>query len=265
VHIDYPQLWPETAVTLHVWTPPGTDGLSVQAITGVNNYGDYQSGPPITLNRGDWTPLRVTVQPADITFPGGIQQLIVKFAVYAGSTFAGGDFYIDAIAAKGGVAECSGSDDGNQNFEESIEPWEVADNCVNTDIEWATDQVHGGTHSLKVTFTNFPMGTPATPITCPINLPIGAGGPNAYCGDTITAYVWTPTGSDALSFQLFGNYNNYAGFTASSPAAITRNGWTSHDHTLPPIGPGGLQRIGVEFINTGPAFTGSVYIDDVTW
>ena len=80
-------------------------------------------------------------------------------------------------------------------------------------------------------------------------------------------HVYLPTGSDGLTFQVFAQYNNYAMIGSTGPATVTRDGWNTYAYTIPSdVGPGGIQRLGVQLIWNGTtAFTGNVYIDDITW
>ena len=115
--------------------------------------------------------------------------------------------------------------------------------------------------------------------------------PNIYCGQVATFHVFMPTGSEAVTFQAFTQYNGYAKFGAAGPTTITRNGWTTYAYTIPSdVGPGGIQRIGVQFIHNPPpaadggvadggtadggtadggtaalTYTGDVYVDQITW
>jgi hypothetical protein len=73
--------------------------------------------------------------------------------------------------------------------------------------------------------------------------------------------VFLPTGSDGLTFQVFAQYDNYAGFSGTGLiATVTRDGWNAASFTVPTtVGPGGIQRVGIEFIYTGTApYTGDV-------
>lgn len=80
-------------------------------------------------------------------------------------------------------------------------------------------------------------------------------------------HVYLPPGSDGLTFQVFTQYNNYAQFGATGPASVTRDAWNTYAYTVPSnVGPGGIQRLGIQFLWSGTAaFTGNVYIDDITW
>ena len=91
--------------------------------------------------------------------------------------------------------------------------------------------------------------------------------PNIYCGQTVMVHVWLPTGSDGMTFQVFTLYNNYGKNKFTGPTTVTRNAWNTYSFTMPTdVGPGGVQQLGVQFVYTGTAaYTGNVYIDDVTW
>ena len=117
--------------------------------------------------------------------------------------------------------------------------------------------------------------------------------PNIYCGQTATFHVYMPTGSDGVVFQAYVQYNAYGKFVAMGPTTITRGAFTTYAFTIPAdVGPGGIQRLGVQIINNrttpdggtarsgsdagdggtdagAPAnttsFTGNVYIDAITW
>ena len=132
----------------------------------------------------------------------------------------------------------------------------------------STERANMGTGSWKVAFTALPA--PAAGATTSRRVFINA--PSIYCGQVATVHVYLPAGSDGLTFQAFTQYNNYAAFHAAGPATVTRGGWNTYAYTLPsststtPVGPGGIQRFGVQLIWAGTtAFTGNVYIDDITW
>lgn len=267
VAVGKPELWPGTVVVMHVWTPAGTDTLWLQAYSQVNNWKtwDTTGNAATALVRGGWTTINYTVPQ---TFPGGLQSLGIQ--VGAGdSAFPGGDFYVDSVTVQGGVESCTGVGTGTYDFETAaIEPWEVDGNPASpatpdTTLAQATTQAKAGAGSLKVSFAALPEGTPAAGTARRVY----AYGPSAFCGDEVTLNVWAPAGSEALTFQAFSQSDNYATWDAAAiPATITRGGWTELKVTVPAtVGPGGLQRVGVQFLNTGAAFTGDVYIDGVSW
>jgi hypothetical protein len=47
---------------------------------------------------------------------------------------------------------------------------------------------------------------------------------------------------------------------------LTRNGWSQFGYTLPDMGPGGLQSIGLQFVYVGTEpYTGKLYVDNIGW
>jgi hypothetical protein len=265
VAVASPPFWPGTVLTIHVYSPAGTDGLWVQAYTQSNNWATWDTAGNIgvALVRAGWTTITYTVPE---TFPGGLQSLGIQMGVNAqGPDFAGGDFYIDSITAEGGTASCAGTGEGEHGFEADASGWTLDGDPAPTDtvIAHSTDEAKTGTGSLKVSFTALPAGTPAAPTSRRIRIE----NPVAYCTQEVTFNVWMPPGSESILFQGYAQFDNYAGWNAGAlPAAITRDGWTEQKYTLPAVGAGGLQLLGVQIMNTGAAaFTGDVYIDDVSW
>lgn len=267
VAVGKPLLWPGTKVVMHVWTPAGTDTLWVQAYSQVNNWKtwDVTGNAAVTLVRGGWTTLTYTVPQI---FPGGLQSLGIQIGA-GDSAFPGGDFYVDSITVSGGVESCSGTGTGDYGFETAdIAPWEIDGNPASpapadTAIVQDATKAKAGTGSLKVSFTALAEGTELSPAA----RRVFAYAPTAYCTDEITLNVWAPAGSEAVTFQGFTQSDNYATWNAAAvPATITRDGWTELKVTVPAdVGPGGLQRIGVQFLNSGAAYTGDFYVDAVSW
>lgn len=263
VAVSAPLFWPGTVLTIHVYSPAGTDGLWVQAYSQSNNWAvwDTAGNAQATLVRAGWTTLTYTVPE---TFPGGLQAVGVQVGVGAqGPEFAGGDFYIDSITAEGGTESCTGTGEGEHGFETDLSGWTLDGTPTDTVLAQSIDQAKTGTGSLKVSFTALPGGT----LTEPTSRRVRIEKPVAYCTQEVTLNVWMPAGSESILFQGYAQFDNYAGWNAAAPpAAITRDGWTEQKYTLPAVGAGGLQLLGVQIMNTGEeAFTGDVYIDDVSW
>lgn len=266
VAVTKPLFWPGTVLTLHVYSPAGADGLWLQAFTQSNNWAvwDTAGNSAVGLVRGGWTTITYTVPQ---TFPGGLQALGIQMGVAAGGVaFAGGDFYIDSVTASGGVESCTGTGEGSHDFEAvDVSAWTIDGDPAPADIAivHSTDQPKAGTGSLKVSFTALPGGTVAAPTSRRLRVLK----PVAYCTQEVTLNVWMPPGSEAIQFQGYSQYNNYDGWNAGAPpATITRDGWTEQKYTLPAVGAGGLQLLGIQINNTAEApFTGDIYIDDVSW
>ena len=70
---------------------------------------------------------------------------------------------------------------------------------------------------------------------------------------------------EAVIFEAFIQFDNYDTWNAAAvPATITRDGWLKV--SVPPtVGPGGKQRVGVQFLNSDAAYTGEFYVDGVSW
>src|SRR5262249_39482686 len=119
-----------------------------------------------------------------------------------------------------------------------------------------------GTGSLQVAFTALPAGNVTT-----TTRRIFINKPNIYCGQTTTFHVYLPAGSDGLTYQVYAHYNNYGAFTGTGPPTVTRDALNTATYMIPnTVGPGGLQRVGIEFMYSGAApYTGNVYIDQITW
>jgi hypothetical protein len=204
-------------------------------------------------------------------------------------------FYLDAISATGGVQNCAtGTGTGNLSFEPvdgsaaDISKWAV-DGYPSTagvgTLAISTAEHNGGTSSLAIPLTNLS----ADPGGAALNMrQIYYANPNVYCGQTITFHVFMPTGSDGVTFQAYAQYNAYAKTVGMGPSTVTTNAWNTYAFTVPSdVGPGGIQRIGLQIINkrgvpdggtgdggTGDGgadggvvngFTGTVYVDDITW
>jgi hypothetical protein len=232
------------------------------------------------------------------TFPGGLQSLGFQMGDNMGGALIGGkSIYLDNITATGGVQVCAtGTGTGNHDFENTdagaatTTGYAIDDNPANAGvaaISISTDQASSGTQSLKVALTGLPNTTAGGANVRNIYI----NSPNIYCGQTATFHVYMPTGSDGVVFQAYVQYNSYGKFVSMGPATITRGAFTTYAFTIPAdVGPGGIQRLGVQILNnrttpdggTGttdagdggtdaaaPAdttsFTGNVYIDGITW
>jgi hypothetical protein len=258
IAIDKPLLWPGTVVKVHVWIPAGTDGLYLQVFSLSNNWAKFDvdgNARPINIVRGGWTTIEYTVPNI---FPGGLQRLGIQLGVgQAGASFAGGDIFIDSVTVGGGTQSCEGNDTGTFGFEADVGPWKLDAPQTDTVVTQSTAKAKTGTGSMQVAFAGVPAGTDRI---------VRIESPTTYCSDQVTVNFWTPLGSDGLTAQLFVQGNNWADFFASPVPTITQGDWTELKFTVPAIGPGGIQALGLLFKNTGAAaFTGNVYVDDVSW
>ena len=268
VFADGVAFWPGTKVELNVWVPLGEDDLYVQAFSLMDFYQwDATNSAAMPLVRGGWTKFTYTVPK---TFPGGMQRLGIQFG--AGARAFAGDVYVDAIATVDGPKACSGNSvtkptnsPGSRHFDfESASPeWEVDANPGDVALSLSGAHVVSGASALKVALTAIPAGGKRH-----IRVP----GPETFCGDTVTFNFWTPTGSNGLTVQAYLQYNNWSGWAGAVPTVINHGDYTQVKLNVPdlgsspPVGPGGYQALGIEIVNdTGAAFTGDVYLDDVMW
>jgi len=285
-------LWPGTVVTFHAFFPTGTvtTGVYFQAFTQSNNYALFDTAGNSggrTITPGSWTTWTYTVPN---TFPGGL--ILLGFQIgdnAAGATIAGDTVYLDAITATDGVHNCAvGTGTGAYNFEpvdggavtldSSIYGIDGYPSNAGVTISPSTAQAFAGTGSMQIALTGLTADTTGQKNMRQIYI----AKPNVYCGQTITFHVFMPTGSDGVTFQAYTQYNNYAKTSGMGPSTITRNAWTTYQYTVPSdVGPGGIQRIGVQIINnrgtgdggTGDAgadggindYTGNIYVDAITW
>ena len=267
--VSGPALWPGTVLTFHAFLPAGLDtsgGTYFQAVSQFDNYKvfDATGNGTRTLTPGAWNTWTYTVPN---TFPGGLQMLGFQLGDNAGgSTIPAGSVYLDAITATGGTQNCAvATGTGTHTFEAALDAnlYQKDGTDADTVATQSTERANMGTGSWKVAFTALPA--PASGATTSRRVYIN--GPSIYCGQVATVHVFLPAGSDGLTFQVFAQYNNYAKFGAAGPASVTRGGWNTYAYTIPSdVGPGGIQRLGVQLIWAGTtAFTGNVYIDDVTW
>jgi hypothetical protein len=290
---DNSTLWPGTVVTLHAFFPTGfpTTGVYFQAYSQSNGFKLFDTngnGGTRTITPGSWSTWTYTIPN---TFPGGLQRIGFQMGDNtAGTTIAGTSFYLDAITASGGVQNCAtGTGTGSYDFEPGeagaftldSNVFQIDNNPPNANvaaISASTDQASSGTGSWKVAFTGLPASTTGSANVRNVYI----NNPNIFCGQTATFHVFMPTGSDGVSFKIYVQYNAYAKFVSMAPASITRNGFTTATLAVPSdVGPGGIQRLGVQFSNdrgvpdggTGDGgadagtndFTGNAYIDNITW
>jgi hypothetical protein len=272
--------WPGTVLTFRGYLPVGWDttgGTYFQAIGQANNYAIFDStgNSARTAMPGAWTTWTYTIPE---TFPGGFQALGFQIGDNSGgSTIPAGSVFIDGITATPsptpGCARAMPM--VTHDFETdwaplpATQPYQVADGTdavtgPNIAIARSTALADMGTASLAVTFTGLEVLSPATDA----KRIVFVNNPNVYCGQAMSFRVFLPAGSDGLTFQVFAQYNNYAGFSGTGGlSTVTRDAWNTGTFTVPmTVGPGGVQRVGLEFIYTGTtAFTGTVYVDQITW
>jgi hypothetical protein len=262
-------LWPGATVSMSVWAPAGSASLFFQIFSQSNNWMKWDNTAYFAPTPGAWKTITYTIPN---TFPGGIQGLGLQTGVYNGGTFAGGDIFIDSITVCGGTASCAGTGTGLFDFEAADTPatdnWAEDGTDADTVVSQATDQFFHGAGSLKVALTGVPAPTTGwTSRRIRVSGAWNVATPNLYCGQTVTFHVYA-TNVTGLNVQPISWVNSwvFGSGTAVTPAAA--NTWTTVTYTVPAtINSLGLQAIGLQLSNTATtaAYTGTVYIDDVTW
>jgi hypothetical protein len=266
-------VWPGTVITFNAFLPEGLDtsgGTYFQAFTQANNYQinfETTGNAARTAVPGGLTTWTYTVPN---TFPGGLQVLGFQLGDNSGgTTIPAGAVYIDAITATGGVANCAiATPAGLHDFETSpldgtVYQVDANNPAPRPTLSQATDRSFMGSGSMKVSFANLPAPTGTEPTKRIVYI----DKPNVYCGQTITVHVFLPTGSAGMTFQVFAQYDNFGTFTGTGERTVMTNDWNTATYTIPTtVGPGGIQRVGLEFIYSGSAaFTGDAWVDAISW
>ena len=262
-------LWPGATVTVKVLIPTGTTGLWIHVYMQSNNWVNWNDTTVGTITPGTWSTLTFTVPAASAIFPGGINRFGVQLGVSGGGTFAGGDIFIDSITVCGGTQTCSGTDTGSFDFETagSTDGWAFKGDTAVTDtvVTQSSSQHYGttGSGSLKVAMTAIPMA-PTTGWTSRL---VELGSPKAYCGQTVTFHVMADNVT-GLSVEPYASANSWGWFPGTASTLATTNTWTTVTFTVPAtVNFLGLQAIGLMLSNTSTSatYSGTVYIDGVTW
>jgi hypothetical protein len=262
-------LWPGATVTVNVWIPTGTTGLWMHVYMQSNSWANWNDTTVGTPTPGAWSTLTFTVPAATAVFPGGINALGLQFGVSGGGTFAGGDIFVDSVTVCGGTQTCSGTDTGSFDFETagSTDGWAFKGDTAVTDtvVTQSSSQHYGttGSGSLKVAMTAIPMA-PTTGWTSRL---VELGSPKAYCGQTVTFHVMADNVT-GLSVEPYASANSWGWFPGTASTLATTNTWTTVTFTVPAtVNFLGLQAIGLMLSNTSTSatYSGTVYIDGVTW
>jgi len=87
-------------------------------------------------------------------------------------------------------------------------------------------------------------------------------------GATVTFHVWVPAGSGLTAVQPYaqqGAAGSWAWSGNYQPIAnLTANAWNTMTVSVPPGAATPLYQLGVE-LDTGGAWSGTVYVDSVSW
>jgi hypothetical protein len=145
------------------------------------------------------------------------------------------------------------ADTAQYNFETGTQSWTFTGAPV-TSVASSTTQHFAGTHSLAVNISGA-AGAPEVYVAAP----------STAAGKTITFHVWIPTSSQLTSIQPFEMDHNWA-WTGNWQAigSLSKGAWNTLAVTVPSNAVLPLQQLGVQF-TTGATWTGTCYIDSVSW
>jgi hypothetical protein len=155
----------------------------------------------------------------------------------------------------GGTGGATSTDPARYSFETGTQAWAPSGGMI-TGVTSSTTRAFAGTRSLAATF-NGAAGTQSVRVSSP-------GTPRSA---TVTYRVWVPSGSRITAVQpyvLQGAAGNWA-WTGNWRAisALTTNAWNTITVTVP-SNAAALAELGVSFTTNG-TWTGTVFIDSVTW
>ncbi|HWD38500.1 MAG TPA: glycoside hydrolase family 44 protein, partial [Fimbriimonas sp.] len=142
------------------------------------------------------------------------------------------------------------------DFESGVQSWTKSGAPISS-VAQSTTQHFSGTHSLAV------------------NISGAAGSANAYiaspttpAGKTVTFHVWIPSGSQITSIQPYVQQGSGGGWTWTGTwkaiGTLSTNAWNTITVTVPSNAVMPLYQLGVQF-TTGATWTGTCYIDSVSW
>jgi hypothetical protein len=179
----------------------------------------------------------------------------------AGSAGTGGTAGSGGSGGAGGAAAGSGGIGGNTgdparyNFESGTQSWGTSGVLI-SGVASSSARAFAGARSLSA---NFAGGTGKQTVR--------VSSPGTPAGKTVTFRVWLPSGSGLGALQPYvlqgaaGNWTWTGSFRSISQ--LTPNSWNTITVTVP-ASAATLAELGVEFTNN-TAWTGTAYIDSVTW
>jgi cellulose 1,4-beta-cellobiosidase len=170
-------------------------------------------------------------------------------------------FVVDAKNAGGTSANSSqvsatpNADTAQYNFESGVQGWTASG--LGGTVATSTVHVYAGSNSLALNFSGTASGT----------LNASVANPTTPSGAIVTFHVWIPSSSQITDIKPYvqeaaspytwtGNY--YA------IANITTNAWNTLTVTVPSSGSTPLGTLGLQF-DAGAAWTGTCYVDSVSW
>jgi hypothetical protein len=159
----------------------------------------------------------------------------------------------------GGAGATGGGGTGGTagyDFEISNQGWSASASTVTASR--SIDRAWSGSASLKAAFASSPAGSPTVRVS----------NPSTPAGKVVTFHVWFPAGSALTAIQPYvlqgaaggwlwtGNWRSTSGLAAGQ--------WNTIQVTVPANAMLPLWELGVQ-LTTGSSWTGSAYVDAVTW
>jgi len=142
------------------------------------------------------------------------------------------------------------------DFETGTQSWASSGAPISS-VSQSTSQHFTGTHSLAVNISGAAgsamayVASPATP-----------------AGKVVTFHVWIPSGSQITSIQPYVQQGSGGGWTWTGSwvgiGSLATNSWNTITVTVPSNAVTPLYQLGVQF-TTGGTWTGTYYIDSVSW
>jgi hypothetical protein len=150
------------------------------------------------------------------------------------------------------------ADTARYNFETSAQGWtSLGSMAMASGVSWSEAYAGGYSFGAQI---NSPAGGGK------IDLYVPNAGPGR--GATVTFHVWIPAGSTLVSVQPYLLENASTGWKWTGNwqpiAHLKANAWNTITVKVPSTAKLPLSQLGVEFA-TSDVWTGSVYVDSVTW
>lgn len=208
----------------------GGTTVDTQNFTGVN----FNSGQTVP-EQFNWTPTAT----GTYTLEGGVFNQSWGTNYYWNSNF--------------GSITVTSSDPAEYNFESGTQSWGTSGAPISS-VAQSSTQVFAGSHSLAVNISGAAGAAEAE-----------VASPGTAAGKTITFHVWVPSGSQITSIQPYEMDHNWT-WTGNYQTIgnLHTNAWNTLTVTVPSNAAMPLQQLGVQF-TTGATWTGTCYVDSISW
>lgn len=149
------------------------------------------------------------------------------------------------------------SDTAQYTFETGTQGWTTTGGIIKS-VSSSTTRAFRGSHALSVNFSG------ANSDTQQVYVPL----PSIAAGKTVTFHVWIPGGSPVYAIQPYtlqgasGNWQWTGNFQYTS--GLTTGAWNTITLNVPANSATPLAQMGIQFF-TGSGWTGTCYIDSVSW